>query len=300
MELRHLRVFLVLAEELHFGRASARLRVAQSAVSRTLKDLEQELGAVLLERTRRSVSVTPAGEGFREHASAVLSALERAAASAKSAARGESGRLVLRFTLMSTLTAFPLAVARFQNSFPEVALDIQAGGTTEQLDAIAAGRCDIGFVTKKKDISPLASELIEKTPLVVLMSSKSSLAKRKQLQLSHLAGEKLIFLRQASEPDIRTKFRKRCLEAGFEPNVVVEVDQLEVLLAFVAAGVGVSCAPSLVSRLPFPGLTIRPLSGGVEGGISMVWNPARLTPTARQFLTIIRSERDALEARKRR
>ena len=112
-----------------------------------------------LERGEVHLSITPAGESFREHASLVLSVLERAAASAKSGARGESGRLVLRFTLMSTLTAFPGAVARFQNSFPDVALDIQAGGTTEQLDAIAAGRCDIGFVTRKKDLSPLGSEL---------------------------------------------------------------------------------------------------------------------------------------------
>jgi len=295
MELRHLRVFLVLAEELHFGRASSRLRVAQSAVSQTLKDLELELGVVLLDRTRRSVSITPAGESFREHASLALSALERATVATKRAARGESGRLVLRFTLMSTLTALPRAVAGFQRAFPEVALDLQTGGTTEQLDAIAAGHCDIGFVSKKGDISPLASELIEKAPLVVLLSSTNQLARRKQLQLSHLAAEKIIFLRQASEPEIRTRFRKRCLEAGFEPNVVMEVDQLEALLAFVAAGVGVSVVPSLVRRLPFAGVSIRPLSGGIEGGISMVWNPARLTPTARQFLTIIRRERDALE-----
>src|SRR3954467_2549726 len=120
MELRHVRVFLVLAEELHFGRTSTRLRVAQSAVSQTLKDLEHELGVVLLERTRRSVRITAAGESFREHASVALAALERAAVATKRAARGESGRLVLRFTLMSTLTALPRAVARFQDSFPEV------------------------------------------------------------------------------------------------------------------------------------------------------------------------------------
>ena len=129
-----------------------------------------------------------------------------------------------------------------------------------------------------------------------MLSSKDPLARRKRLGLSDLAGTKIVFLSQTSEPDIRVKFRKRCLEAGFEPNIVVEVDQLEVLLAFVAAGVGMSCVPSLVSRLPFRGVAVRPLSGGIEGGISMVWNPAQLTPAARQFLTIMRSERDAAPA----
>jgi DNA-binding transcriptional LysR family regulator len=119
------------------------------------------------------------------------------------------------------------------------------------------------------------------------------------IQRSHLAGERIIFLRQASEPDIRARFRKRCLEAGFDPNIVVEVDQLEALLAFVAAGVGVSLVPSLVRRLPFPGVTIRSMSGGIEGGISMVWNPTQLTATARQFITVMRRKRDALAADKR-
>jgi DNA-binding transcriptional LysR family regulator len=140
----------------------------------------------------------------------------------------------------------------------------------------------------------------EKAPLVAVLSSKSPLARLKELELSDLAGMKIVFLRQESEPEIRSKFRKRCLEAGFEPNVVAEVDQLEVLLAFVSADVGVSCVPSLVRRLPFPGVTIRPFSGGVEGGINMVWNPARLTPSARQFLAVMRSERDAPEGGKPR
>jgi DNA-binding transcriptional LysR family regulator len=293
MELRHLRVFMTLAEELHFGKASARLRIAQSAVSQTLKDLEAEVGAVLFERTRRSVEITAAGASFRQHAALALLELERATAAASKAARGETGSLTLRFTLMSALTALPRAVAHFQAAYPEVALQIEPGGTTEQLDAIMTGRCDVGFVSKKGDISPLASELIEKAPLVALVPSHSPLAKLKRLELSALAGSKMVFLRQASEPDVRMKFRARCLESGFEPNIIVEVEQLEVLLAFVAAGVGVSCVPGLVSRIPFPGVTIVPFTSGVEGGISMVWNPGRLSPTAERFLAVMRKERDA-------
>lgn len=107
MDLRHVRTFLVLAEELHFGHAAARLHVAQSAVSQTLKALEEEVGAMLLARTRRRVALTPAGEQFRDHARRALSSLEDAAACARRAAEGETGRLVLRFTLMSALSVLP-------------------------------------------------------------------------------------------------------------------------------------------------------------------------------------------------
>jgi len=296
MELRHVRVFLALAEELHFGKASARLHTAQSAVSQTLKSLEVEIGAVLFERTRRSVCLTAAGESFREHALLALVELERAATAAHKAARGESGRLALRFTLMSALTVLPRAVARFQAAYPEVTVEIESGGTTEQFEAIATGRCDVGFVTKKGDTSPLASELLEKAPLVALVSTDNPLAKRKRLRLEDLAGAKIVFLRQASEPEVRRKFRAHCLEAGFEPDIALEVEQLEVLLAFVAAGIGVSCVPALVSRVAFPGVKVIPLSSGVEGGISMVWNPTRLSPSAQRFLTIVRKERDGQTA----
>jgi len=251
------------------------------------------VGAQLFERTRREVSLTPAGESFRQHATLALLELERATLAAGKAARGETGRLALRFTLMSALTVLPQAVACFHRAFPDVTLEIEPGGTTDQLEALVTGHADVGFMAKRTDeIAPLASELLERAELVALVPTKSPLAKRRRLALKELASSKFLFLRQASEPDVRRKFRSRCLAAGFEPDVLVEVDQLEVLLAFVAGGLGVSCVPALVRRVPFPGVSIVPLADGVRGGISMVWNPTRLSPVAKQFLDVVRRERD--------
>jgi DNA-binding transcriptional LysR family regulator len=113
---------------------------------------------------------------------------------------------------------------------------------------------------------------------------------RKSSSKPDLAGEKLVFLKQASEPEVHTFFRRRCAEAGFTPDIVMEVDQLEVLLALVAAGVGVSCVPGFVRRLRFPGVKAIPLVPVVPAGISAVWNPQTLPATGQRFLEILRAE----------
>src|SRR6185503_11617230 len=128
MDLRHIRTFLALAEELHFGRAAHRLRVAQSAVSQTLRALEEEIGAALLERSTRHVRLTPAGQQYVQHARAALAQLDDGAAAALRAASGEVGELRLSFTLMSALTVLPRVVTRFQRAYPRVRLVVTPGG----------------------------------------------------------------------------------------------------------------------------------------------------------------------------
>ena len=293
METRHIRVFLMLAEELHFGRTAARLRVAQSAVSQTIKALEKELGVTLFERTQRRVVLTAAGKELASHSRDALDGLERGAQAARKAAKGETGRLMLRFTMMSALTRLPRAVARFQALYPNVELQIAPGGSTEQLEAIARGQCDIGFVSLKKGVAPLATEIVEGSTLVGLFAKAHPLARRKFIGFESFSDARCIFLSENSEPGIRMMFRRRFAELQMsEPRVVLEVDQVETLLAFVAVGFGVSFCPAFVERLPFTGVSIIPIRPAVPCGISAVWNPAALSATATKFLEVLHAERD--------
>jgi len=296
MELRQVRTFLVLAEELHFGRSAARLRVAQSAVSYALKGLESELGVELVTRSKRKVALTSAGESFRSHAAQSLQGLERAAVHARRAAQGEEGSLSLRFSFMAGLTILPRAIVRFQRSYPTVELRIEPGGTVEQLEAIRTGRCDLGFMAFQRDIAPLATELVQGAPLVALLPEDHRLARRKRIELAALATEGFVFLKNASEPELHARFRGRCAAAGFEPNIVFEIEHLEALLALIAAGVGVACVPGFVRTLGFPGVVLRPIEPEVATGISAVWDPRRLSAATGNFLTILREERSALPA----
>ena len=290
MELRHVRAFVALAEELHFGRAALRLRVAQSAVSQTLRGLEDTLGVTLLERSKRHVSLTPAGTQYLAYARAALAQLDEGAAAASHAASGDVGELRLSFTLMSALTVLPRVVTRFQRAHPRVRLVISPGGSTEQLDAIRQGRCDIGFMAFKRDVKPLETLVVARAALVAVLPSRHPLSKRARVELSELAGESFIFLKQQSEPQIHEYFRAHCVNAGFEPRFVMEVEHVEALLAFVAAGFGISCVPSLVERIRFRGVRTVPLALEVRGGISAVWQPKRLSPTATHFLELLRAE----------
>jgi DNA-binding transcriptional LysR family regulator len=290
MELRHVRTFIALAEELHFGRASRTLRVAQSAVSQTLRALEEEMGMALLARTKRSVALTPAGAQFLQYARASIVQLEQGTAAARHVASGEEGELRLSCTLMSTLTRLPSVVARFQRQYPRVRLAIQPGGSMEQLAAIRQGRCDIGFMALKRDVAPLATLVVARAPLVAVLPSRHALARSTSLELGQLAAEKFIFLKQQSEPQIYEYFRAHCARAGFEPDVIVQVEHVEALLSFVAAGVGVSCVPGLVQRLPFRGVKTLPLRPEIQGGISAVWRPDGLSATAAHFLELLRAE----------
>jgi DNA-binding transcriptional LysR family regulator len=289
VEIRHLRVLVAVAEELHFGRAALRLRIAQSAVSTTLRSLEEQVGATLVARTRRSVALTAAGAAYLAHARRVLEELDTASRTARRAGAGETGTLVLQFTLMATLTVVPRAVARFQREVPEVVLTTTAAGTSEQLDAIRAGRCDVGFVARKSD-PELAMELVEASPLVVVMARSHPFARRRRIAWSDLARERLVFLDEATEPHVNTMFRRRCNEAGFEPDIVLRVGHLEALLAFVSAGIGVACVPALVQRVGFRDVRAVPLTPQAKGGISVVWDPASRNPAAARFLDVLRDE----------
>jgi DNA-binding transcriptional LysR family regulator len=290
MELRHIRIFVTLAEELHFGRAARKLRVAQSAVSQTLRALEDEMGVALLARTKRSVSLTPAGRQFLGYARASLSQLEQGAAAARHVAQGDEGELRLSFTLMSALTALPRVVARFQRAYPRVRLRLTPGGSVEQLDAIRQGRCDVGFMPFKQDVAPLESEVVARAALVAILPARHALTRETSLELAQLAQEPFIFLKQQSEPQVYEYFRSHCAKAGFEPRVIMEIEHVEALLSFVAAGIGVSCAPSLVERVRFHGVKTVPLLPEIRAVISAVWRPQGLPATATRFLEELRAE----------
>lgn len=292
MELRHVHTFLMLAEELHFGRAATRLRVAQSAVSQTLKSLEAEVGASLFERSRRAVKITPAGAAFLPHARAALDALSRASSEAGRVAEGTSGRLTLRFITMSVLTALPRAVVAFQRAYPEVRVDLARLSSVAQLEALRLGECDLGFVPKGAVSEGFESEMVEHDELVMLASARHPLAGRDEVSYREFARQPMILLRREDEPALRAHLRRDFEAVGAQQNVVLEVDQIETLLAFIAADLGVSLVPGFVRRLQHDGVVAVPLRPSKRVGISAVWLKGALSPAARRFLDVLRAERD--------
>jgi len=289
IELRHLRVFEVLAEELHFGRTAARLNVAQSAVSQTIKALELDVGVTLFARTRRDVRLSPAGEAFLVHARAAQLAIERARSAARDATRGVTGRLVIRCSITSALTPMPRLVELVRRHEPDVEIDLAPASSFDQLEALRAGHCDIGFMPLQRDIAPLASHPIARDRLCAVVAAGHPFARKSRLALRQLAGEPLVFLRASTEPQTHRFFSARCRQAGFEPRVVLEIDQLEMMMAAVAAGIGHACISAAVRRLRFPGVAFVPLTPEIQTTIVAAWNPDGLSPVAARFVERIKA-----------
>lgn len=290
MEMRHLRAFLAVAKTLHFGRAAENLRLAQPAVSAAIRELEDELGVILFDRTRRSVALSVAGAHLRPSVEEALDALERGVIGARRAASGQTGRVVLQFTAMSALSPLPAALARFRSSHPDVQLIVEQRGTLDQLEALRAGRCDLAFTVMPGDIGALASVALTSEPLMVILPSTHPLATTKSLTFAAIACEPMLILPRRTEPAMFEAYRQLCRAQGVETNVAVEVDQLDAVLAFVAAGLGITLTPASVRRLHLDGVVAVPLSPTVLSGVTIVWDRERLTPAAEALLQEVQRE----------
>lgn len=295
MEIRQVRVFLTLAEELHFGRSARRLGIVQSAVSQALRSLEEEIGAELFERSKRRVALSRAGAAFIEPARRAMAELERAAASARSVTSGESGELRVHCTMMAALTAMPRVLAQFQERYPGVRVLVASSGSVEQLQALRDGRCDVGFMPKAAAKAaaqlerPLLVEALPPDPLAAIFKRGDPSSKRRKVGLRDFAGRPLVFLSQRDEPQVYLRFREDCVAAGFEPNITVQVESVEAALTFAAAGLGVAFLPASIARLRFPGVAVVPLEPQIKTAICAVWRSAEASAAATNFVRLLRA-----------
>jgi DNA-binding transcriptional LysR family regulator len=287
MELRRLRYFVALAEELHFGRAAERLGISQPPLSQQIARLESDLGVELLKRTSRSVTLTEPGRLFLEEARRTLCQVDHAAHVAQRAAGGEVGHLRIGF--VPACGVIPLGVRRFATRFPGVQLTLRNMATADQVESLVEGALHVGFLHLPIDARGLAVEEVQRDPLLAAIPQHHRLARRSSLSLRSLVGEPFIGFPRASAPGaydaIRTIFR----EAGFTANVVHETDSLLARLRMVGAGLGVSLIPAYAKRSPRIGVVLRPLRPPRPvARIGMVHAPRHTTPALSRFLSLVR------------
>ncbi len=250
MELRHLRYFTAVAEGLHFTRAARRLRVAQPALSKQVRDLEAELGVALFRRERQRVTLTAAGESFLRDAREVLAAVERAAEGARRAACGQAGQLRIGYLATLAPPALSSALRALRRSRPEVQLSLSDLPPAQQIAALLDGRLDVGFVTRltPKEV-PDELETVpvaEHTLAAVLPTDHPLLKERKKprasLPLHALAEEPFVLFAVPQKPTWHQWLLAQCAAAGFAPRVVQYAESAESVLDLVAAGIGVTLA----------------------------------------------------------
>lgn len=262
MDLRHLRHFVAVAEELHFSRAAARLGIGQPPLSQSIQALEAELGAKLFERTKRHVALTEPGQLLLTEARDILARTERAAILTRRAARGEVGELKVGFTAASPFVpVVPRIIDAYRRANPDVHLTLTELPSLRQLTALAEGRIDVGFVREPRTPTgdAFTFHTVLREPLIAVLRADHRLAERDPVPLAELAGEPFVFYPADYGTSTLEHVSALCSAAGFQPCVAQEAREAFTIIGLVAAGVGVSILPAQLRQVAVEGVVYRSL-----------------------------------------
>ncbi len=292
MELRHLRYFVAAAEELNFRRAAERLHVAQPALSVQIRQLEEEIGATLLDRSRHHVALTAAGRVFLDRGRRILRAAEEAVHAAGRAARGETGRLAIGFIAQLSYEWLPKVLRTFRRRFPDVEISLTELTPTSQIEELEARRIDLGIIGLGLPYphDDLEVAVMSEDGLVMALPLDHPLAKRRTLALGELAKERFIFTARQDAPAFSPWLLGLCREAGFEPKIALETDRSPSALNYVAAGFGVAIFPAQIGRLTLPGVRFVPLDAATPRyQLCAAWRRDNQSPALERFLATART-----------
>ena len=271
MELRHLRYFAAVARTCHFGRAAEQLHVAQPALSHAIRQLEAELDAILFTRTTRQVSLTPAGEFLRSEATRILSDVDDAIRGVRRIAGGSSGLIRVGLTGTAAFSHLPRIARAVKRELPGVALEIHADMLTPtQCDGLRMRSLDLGVLRPPAVGEGVELRTIDVESLVLAVPVDHRLAVEPVVSISDLRNEPFIGY-GSRDSAVNDAVLRSCRTAGFAPRRAHEAPGTAVLLALVAAGLGVSVVPESVRSLPLQGLVFRDLADATTIELALAW-----------------------------
>jgi DNA-binding transcriptional LysR family regulator len=296
IELRQLRYFVAVAEESHFGRAAVRLHMTQPPLSQTIQSLEAALGTPLFLRTKRSVTLTPAGAALLPEARRILQQAAALPDLAHRAASGESGLLSLSFISTADYSVLPPLLREFRERYPQVQIDLREATTDIQLEDLMQGRIDAGLLIPPlhdKARAELDYQTVLSEPLVLAApQGLKSLRGKNAVTLKAVADMPLIIFPRRIAPAFHDAILGCFRDAGLTPRIGQEAIQMQTIVGLVSAGMGIALVPQSVSNLKRPGVEYKPLSGKtvpVETGLA--WRRDNPSPVLRTFLELLRKKR---------
>jgi len=288
VELRHLRYFVAVAQELHFSRAAEKLQIAQPPLSQQIRQLERALGVRLFERNHHSVALTNAGQVFLEEARLILEQVEHALSRVKDAQQGLAGWLDIGYiTSMGTTTIIPDILAIYRQRFPAVEIRLRKVNIQDQLQAIQTQQIQVGFITYPLEIpAELDSVVVERIPLVAVFAQQHPLALQASVPIRSLINEPFIFCQRQISHSFYDRIIQLC---GFSPRITQEVPDIHMQLGLVAANLGISIVPASSAAIRNHGIVYRPLADlDADCTIEtvLVWRRKDISPLVQEFLAI--------------
>lgn len=254
MELRHLRYFTALADELHFGRAAEATFVAQSTLSQQIRAFEEEMDVTFFDRSPGGVELTEAGRTFLPYAERVLREARRAEAVARAARDGLAGLLTITYEATAMRSGLPSIIKAFQNERPHGELDLVEQTTREQVIALRDEEADAGFLFLPINERGLRVHPLFTAPMIVVLPADHRLSDRETVPLSELEGEPHVIWARGGAPRIHDAYIRACHEAGFTPRIIQEIERGESFLGLVEAGLGVSIVHASNVQIQRPGV----------------------------------------------
>jgi DNA-binding transcriptional LysR family regulator len=285
VEFRDLRAFVVLAEELHFGRASTRLNMTASPLTRQIQKIERELGVRLFERTKRTVATTVAGNALLEEARSLLERRGALADRLQRVVQGGSGVLHVGVIGIAVLSQARDIQARIVHEVPDVRVTWRVMSSADQVAALRQGRLDVGFLHTPIEHEGLEARRLVRETMVVALPAGHPLTRRKSLRLRDLRHHVFLVGSREQSPGDYDRLISGCNAEGFSPKIDPQTQSLASFLGLVAIGVGVALTPASISRSSFEGVAFVPVEGAsLYSEISIAWNPAQVSPVLSRML----------------
>ena len=298
LDLFQLRCFVAVAQELHFGRAAERMNMTQPPLSRHIQLLEHAVGVLLLERTSRRVRLTAAGAVLYREAQDLLRHAERAAAAAQRTGTGAAGRVVVGYTAVTGWALIPAVLAAAGKTLPQIEIVLEEMVSSEQLDALAQDRIDLGLVRPMHASAGLAYHRVMREPMVLAAPARHPLAKLDRVRLADMAGQPLIMYSPKASRYFHDKIRALFPATGPQPNYVHHIGQTHTIMALVRGGIGLAIVPESARQLRFENIVLRPLwRKDVFAEVYLAWredarNPA-LQPLREFFMRQLGARKSA-------
>ncbi|OEC33049.1 DNA-binding transcriptional regulator, LysR family [Pseudomonas cuatrocienegasensis] len=297
MELRHLRYFVAVAEELHFGRAAELLGISQPPLSQQIQALEQELGVRLFERSNRHVALTDAGRLFLEETRQTLAQVSKSVDVVRRAEQGEIGELQIGFTSSAPFVSIiPQAVFAFRQAFPAVHLNLQEMTSREVSQALVDKKLQVGMIRPLELPAELDAVELLREPLVALLHAGHPLAGEQEhgLSLAELAAEPFVFFPRSYGSGLYGQLFNLARQAGFSPRITQEAHEALTIIGLVAAGLGVSVLPSSFRRIRIDGVVFRTLlDADATTAVWLVKRRQERSPLAQAFIDLLTREAQA-------
>lgn len=290
MELRHLRYFRTVAEELHFGKAAARLNMAQPPLSLQIRQLEEEIGVPLFRRTKRNVELTEEGEVFLEKVYQIFNSLDEAIEKVRMVNRGEIGEILIGFIASAAYDILPSIIKYYKKQYPAMHVVLKQLTSEEQIKALQEGNLHIGIVSEPIESEEIAHEIIRCEPMVIAIQKEHPLASQSSaIDLIAFANDPFLLTGRKSNPRYYDGVINCCYQAGFSPKIVQETEEMSSVLSLVSAGIGVALVPASMQLLLANKIVYRDIRNiNYRTTTALAWESGNKSPIIHAFIDLVK------------